>query len=352
MLIATCAFPVTAGWAAENNSVQKMHDVKKQAADRSALAPNPIFRKAGNPNFIYTPDPAAEVFNGKVYVYCSRDVEGAKDYESMKDYSVMESSDLKTWISHGVVLRPTTDKGFEYFRSNMNAPDAAYKDGWYYYYFPGNINEIGVAKSRSPVGPWEAAVTGAITRIFDPTVFVDDDGQAYIYGNDHFYDIGDRGVHMMGAKLKDNMVELDGPWRRLSKENVNEAVTIFKRNGIYYFMARMGKNTGYFMADNPLPYPGNPKNLAQPVHSSVEGYASYRGTLADAAPNAPNHTSAIEFNGQWYLFYHRGDVNDGSYYRRSSCFDELNFNEDGTVKKVVYTLDNSVKYPVKKNEKK
>lgn len=290
---------------------------------------NPILRES-DPNFLYVADPAAEVFNGKVYVYCSHDQPDAVNYEGMKDYVILESSDLKHWINHGVSLDPQLDPGFEYAQSNMNAPDAAYKDGWYYWYFPSDITYVGVAKSRTPIGPWESAVTNEITTIFDPTVFVDDDGQAYIYGNDHWVDIGDPGSHIMGAKLKDNMVELDGPWVRLSKEVVNEAVHVFKRNGIYYFCARVGKVTKYWMADSPLP----------------TEYATFKGELAPNSPYSPNHTSAIEFNNEWYLFYHRGDVNHGNNYRRSVCFDKMTFREDGTIEPVVYTLDEGVEITV------
>ena len=288
------------------------------------LAQNPIFRDTDS-NFLYVCDPAAEVFNGKVYVYCSHDQPDANNYEGMKDYVVLESSDLKTWINHGVSLDPQLDEGFEYAQSNMNAPDAAYKDGWYYWYFPSDVTHVGVAKSRTPIGPWESAVDNEITSIFDPTVFVDDDGQAYIYGNDHWIDFGDQGSHIMGAKLKDNMVELDGPWIRLSEETVNEAVHVFKRNGIYYFSARVGRDTPYWMADSPLPQ-----------------YATYKGILAPNSPHSPNHTSAIEFNDEWYLFYHRGDVNGGSRCKRSVCFDKMTFREDGTIEPVVYTLDDDV----------
>ncbi|WP_372772242.1 family 43 glycosylhydrolase [Mangrovibacterium sp.] len=261
---------------------------------------NPILRDS-EPGFLYVCDPSAEVFNGKVYLYCSHDQPDAVNYESMKDYEILESSDLVNWINHGVVLDPQLDPGFEYAHSNMNAPDAAYKDGWYYWYFPCDITEVGVAKSRTPVGPWESAVNTEITKIFDPTVFVDDDGQAYIYGNDHWVDIGEPGRFMMGAKLKDNMVELEGPWVRLTKEDVNEAVHVFKRNGIYYFNARVGKETKYWMADSPLPQ-----------------YAELKGVLAPDSPQSPNHVSAIEFNNEWYLFYHRGDVNNGSGCKRSA----------------------------------
>jgi arylsulfatase A-like enzyme len=305
---------------AENLS-RKLEEVK-QSMQTSALlgsaSGNPILKDT-DPGFLYAADPAAEVFDGKVYVYCSHDQPDAKNYSSMQDYIVLESSDLKTWINHGVVLKP---REYSWANGQMNAPDVAYKDGWYYFYFPYDKTHIGISKSRSPIGPWEEAVTDKITSIFDPTVIVDDDGQAYIYGNDHKVDLGDKGSHLMGAKLKDNMVELDGPWVRLSKEPVNEAVHVFKRNGIYYFHARVGKVTQYWMADSPLPQ-----------------YATFKGELAPFAPSSPNHASAIEFKGQWYFFYHRGDVNSGSGCRRSACFDKMTFRQDGTIEPVVYTLE-------------
>ena len=281
-------------------------------------AQNPILKK-NDTGFIYAADPAAEVFNNTVYVYCSRDILNAVSYRTMQDYAVLESSDMKTWINHGVVLKP---REYDWAHGQMNAPDVAYKDGWYYFYFPYDKTHIGVAKSRTPVGPWEEAVTEKITTIFDPCVIVDDDGQAYIYGNDHKVDIGEPGCHIMGAKLKDNMIELDGPWMRLSEETVNEAVHVFKRNGIYYFSARARKVTKYWMADKPLPQ-----------------FATLKGELAPDSPSSPNHASVVEFKGEWYFFYHRGDVNDGSRVTRSACFEKMTFCEDGTIMPITYTLD-------------
>ncbi len=279
-------------------------------------AQNPILHLADS-GFVYAADPAAEVFKDTVYVYCSRDVPGATSFKTMQDYVVLESSDMKSWTNHGVVLKP---REFDWAHGQMNAPDVAYKNGWYYFYFPYDKTHIGVAKSRTPVGPWEEAVSEKITTIFDPCVIVDD-GQAYIYGNDHKVNIGDPGWHIMGAKLKDNMIELDGPWVRLSEETVSEAVHVFKRNGIYYFHARVGKVTKYWMANEPLPQ-----------------YANYMGELAPDAPNAPNHASVIEFKDQWYFFYHRGDVNEGSFHRRSACFEKMVFREDGIIEPIVYML--------------
>ena len=291
-----------------------------QGAESRVMDGNPILRSA-DPGFCYATDPAAEVFNDTVYVYCSRDVPGATGYSTMQDYMVLESSDLKTWINHGVVLKPRTDDGFDYASGQMNAPDMAYKDGWYYYYFPYNKTYVGVAKSETPVGPWETAVAGKIATIFDPTVFVDDDGQAYIYGSDNKKRFAKGKQHLYGARLKENMVELDGPWVRLTEQPVSEAVHVFKRNGIYYFHARVGSVTQYWMADQPLPE-----------------YADFKGVLAPDAPDAPNHASVIEFKGAWYFFYHRGDVNGGSYHRRSACFDQMTFRADGTIVPIQYTL--------------
>lgn len=281
---------------------------------------NPILKKS-DPDFLYAADPAAKVYDGKVYVYCSHDQPEAMNYSGMQDYIVLESSDLKTWINHGVVLKP---REYSWAMGQMNAPDVAYADGWYYFYFPYNKTHIGVSKSKTPVGPWEEAVTDKITTIFDPSVFIDDDGQAYIYGNDRKVNIGEKGSHVMGAKLKPNMLELDGPWVRLSEDVVNEAVTIFKRAGIYYFMARKGWKTVYFMSESPLP---------------TDKYIDFKGAITVQQETAPDHTSAVEFNGQWYLFYQRGDINEGTFHRRSACFDKLTFNEDGTIQQVIYTLE-------------
>lgn len=287
-------------------------------------AQNPIL-KLGDKNFMYAADPTAEVYNGKVYVYCSHDQDTAVNYSTMQDYLVLESNDMKNWTNHGVVLKP---REYNWAHGQMNAPDVAYKNGWYYFYFPYNKTHIGVAKSKTPIGPWEEAVSDKITTIFDPTVFVDDDGQAYIYGSDNKVNIGEKGAHVMGAKLKDNMLELDGPWMRLSEERVNEAVYVFKREGKYYFMGRKGWRTGYWMADSPLP---------------TEKYAAFKGYITKEQKDAPAHMSAIEFQNQWYFFYQRGDVNDGSFFRRSACFEKMEFNSDGTIVPIKYTLGEGVK---------
>ncbi len=290
----------------------------------SAPIPNNPILRVEDEGFLYLADPAAEVYEGRVYVYCSHDQIDAVNYSPMQDYAVISSEDMVNWTNHGVVLRP---REYSWADGQMNAPDAAYKDGWYYFYFPYDKTYVGVAKSRTPYGPWEEAVTDKITTIFDPTVFVDDDGQAYIYGSDTKQNIGDPGKHIMGAKLKDNMLELDGDWFRLSKEDVAEAVHIFKRDGKYHFTARKGWQTAHWVADSPLP---------------TEPYAEFKGYITDHQVDAPAHNSVIEFGGKWYLFYQRGDVNNGTFHRRSACFEELQFNDDHSIVPVKYTLGEGV----------
>jgi len=301
---------------------------------------NPILRKS-DPNFLYLADPAAEVYNGKVYVYCSHDQENAENYTSMQDYALLESSDLKNWTNHGIFLKP---RKLDWAEGQMNAPDCAYKNGYYYFYFPYDKTHIGVMKSKTPTGPWEETIQGKIASIFDPTVFVDDDGQAYMYGSDNKVNMGDESRQMWAAKLKDNMLELDGDWYPISAPGdiVSEAVTMFKKDGIYYFMARSGNRTGYWMADSPIPSPDFPIQPKKTIHSTKEGYANFKGHITYGQNGAPDHMSVIQFKKKWYFFYHKGfRVNGGSRYKRSACFEKMSFNDDGTIQQIMYTLDKS-----------
>lgn len=138
----------------------------------------------GNPfiRHMFTADPSAHVFEGKMYVYPSHDRDNPTWF-NMRDYHVFSSTDLSNWEDHGVALDVDD---VPWAKEYMWAPDCAYKDGWYYFYFPakdttGNF-KIGVATSQSPSGPFipePEPIPGSFS--VDPNVFIDDDGQAYLY---------------------------------------------------------------------------------------------------------------------------------------------------------------------------
>ncbi|MCF8224903.1 MAG: family 43 glycosylhydrolase [Bacteroidales bacterium] len=288
---------------------------------------------SGNPivTHIRSADPAAEVWNdGRVWIYASHDPEDAVDYSAMEDYRVYSSADMVNWTDHGTILHARDVKWGNSANAWMFAPDAAYKDGTYYLYFPTLSNEwqwrVGVATSNKPEGPFTDIgryIEGP--DHIDPTCFMDDEGQAYlVWGGGGDGEGG--GTGPMIARLKENMTELAETPRCIEygAENFGEGGYMHKRDSIYYFSWTC--NTcwpyqGYYgMADNPY------------------GPFEYKGELKMIPPGAQDHHSIIEFHGQSYYFYHVGNYGpNGSAYRRNVCVDSLYYNPDGTIREVIGT---------------
>ena len=150
----------------------------------------------------------------------------------------------------------------------------------------------------------------------DPSVFIDDDGQAYLFwGNTACY----------YAKLKDNMVELDGEIKTIDLPNFTEAPWIHKKGDWYYlsYAYQFPEKTAYAMS------------------KSIEGPWEYKGILNELAGNTnTNHQAILEFKGKDYFIYHTGGIQpNGGSFRRSVCIDELNYNKDGTLQRVVMTSE-------------
>ena len=222
---------------------------------------------------------------------------------------------------------------FSWARADAWAGHVVYRNGKFYWYIcaehryiPGKA--IGVAVSNSPTGPFTdargtALVTNDMTTQInsqwddiDPAVFIDDNGQAYLFwGNTRCY----------WARLKSNMIELDGGINVISSSNLpnfTEAPWVHKRNGTYYLSYAYGW----------------PEEIHYATSSSPTGSWTYRGILNDRIPNCgTNHQSIIEFNGNWYFFYHTAALSGGHEYRRSVCLDHLYYNSNGTMKKVMMT---------------
>jgi hypothetical protein len=284
----------------------------------SGYADNPIFRD------VYTADPSAYIgHDGRMYVVCTHDHPDASDYSMLWDYYVFSSSDMVNWQNHGVVFDARSDSGW----ANLAyAPSMAYRNGTYYLYFPDGANAIGVATSSSPTGRFRDAIGKAmITKsmpncnvqwLFDPCIFIDDDGQAYIY----FGGGGPGNARVM--RVNSDMTSVSGDAVTIDAPNFFEAAFMHKRNGIYYFSYSTNSDAGlridYMTSSNPM-----------------TGF-QYRGTVLGNPWNNlgnNNHASIIEFQGQWYIFYHNRALSN-SVYQRSVCVDYLYYNSDGTIQRV------------------
>ena len=293
----------------------------------SLVAQNPIIRNQ------FSADPSARVFNGKVYLYPSHDIPAPKefarkDWFCMQDYHVFSSSNLTDWTDHGVIISQNKVNWVDSTSFSMWAPDCITRNGKYYFYFPANARVsygrgfgIGVAVADNPTGPY-IPQPEPIKNVhgIDPCPFIDKDGQAYIY-----YSMG----NLFVAKLKENMLELAGDPQvvgDLPREGLKEGPFLFERKGIYYMTYPHVQNKierlEYAMSNNPM------------------GPFKVRGVIMDESPTGcwTIHQSVVEFNNQWYLFYHHNDLSPKFDKNRSVRIDSLFFNPDGTIRKVTPTF--------------
>lgn len=289
-------------------------------------APNPFIRH------MYTADPSAHVWkDGRLYVYASHDIAPPHGCDLMDRYHVFSTDDMVHWTDHGEILNSAQvswgckEGGF------MWAPDCAYKNGTYYFYFPHpsgtNWNDswkIGVATSRKPAEGFKVkGYIEGMDPLIDPCVFVDDDGQAYIYN-------GGGGL-CKGGKLKDNMMELDGPMQTMEGlEDFHEATWIHKYNGKYYLSYSDNHDENWndgVKGDNRMRYA---------VSDSPLGPWESKGIYMEPTDSYTNHGSIVEFKGQWYAFYHNSALSNHDWLR-SICVDKLYHNPDGTIKLVKQT---------------
>jgi arabinoxylan arabinofuranohydrolase len=285
----------------------------------TCLADNPLV------SHVYTADPAARVFNGRMYVVTSHDLDSQAGYD-MVDYHMFSSDDMINWRDHGIVFDVRTNTTWA---TRAYAPDMIFRNGRYYLYFPDGANSIGVAVSDSPTGPFtDPRGTPLVTRstpganvqwLFDPGVFLDDDGQAYLY----FGGGGPGNARVI--RLNSDMISTSGSAISIDVPNFFEALYMHKRNGVYYLSysttPEAGMRIDYMTSSSP-----------------ISGF-TYRGTVL---PNPwqngnNNHQSIVEHAGQWYVFYHnRAIANErgASIYQRSINVDRLFYNADGSIQQV------------------
>ncbi len=293
------------------------------------ISQNPIIRNQ------FSADPSARVFGDRVYVYPSHDIlavegKGRLGWFCMEDYHVFSSANLSDWTDHGMIVTQNKVPWVRPDSYSMWAPDCIERNGKYYFYFPtaakdtityGRGFTIGVAVADKPEGPFtpEATPIKGIRGI-DPNVFIDKNGQAYLYWS---------AGNIYAAKLKSNMLELESEVKTLGElpaKGLKEGPYMFERNGIYYLTYPHVENKierlEYAIGDNPL------------------GPFKFAGVVMDESTSGcwTNHHSIIQFKNQWYLFYHDRDYSPRFDKARSIRLDSLSFNSDGTIKKVIPTL--------------
>jgi hypothetical protein len=283
----------------------------------------------------FTADPTARVFGDRVYVYPSHDIlaqpgKGRVGWFCMEDYHVFSSANLTDWTDHGMIVSQTKVPWANPAGYSMWAPDCIERNGKYYFYFPtlpkdtvlyGRSFGIGVAVADKPTGPFvpEAEPIKGVKGI-DPNVFIDKDGQAYLYWSQG---------NIYVAKLKENMKELASEVvtiPNLPTKGLKEGPFVFERNGLYYLtfphVENKTERLEYAIGDNPM------------------GPFKMTGVIMDESATGcwTNHHSIIQYKKQWYLFYHHNDYSPKFDKARSVRMDSLSFNADGSIQKVIPTL--------------
>jgi arabinoxylan arabinofuranohydrolase len=273
----------------------------------------------------FVPDVEARVWqDGRIYLYGSYDISGDTVYCS-HEYHVFSSTDLVHWEHHGESFRSNgPNSGVPWAEAPLYAPDCIFYNGRYYLFFCLSDKSEGVAESLSPSGPFTKAapIQGANGDGIDPAVLVDDDGQVYYYWGQ---------FQLRGARLNPDLCSIDAASLQTAliteaEHGFHEGASIRKHNGIYYLVytdISRGRATSMSYATSP-----------SPLGPFVKG-----GILIDNTGCDPetwnNHGSIAEFNGQWYIFYHRSS--QASRFNRRVCAEPIHFNPDGSIAEVEMT---------------
>lgn len=333
--------------------------VKTENADSTT---SPSFEKSISPPLIkdiYTADPSAHVFNGKIYIYPSHDIDAGipendnGDHFAMNDYHIFSMDNIGGEVKdHGIALK-TAD--IPWAGRQLWAPDAAFKNGKYYLYFPVKDKEdtfrIGVATSDKPEGPFSPQpepIKGSYS--IDPAVFTDTDGVSYMYfggiwggqlqqwkdgkfdAKGSKTDLGkddEAALTPKIAKMSDDMLQfaeqpadvviLDEKGEPIKggdhDKRFFEAAWVHKYKGTYYFSYSTGDTHQIVYATGTSPY----------------GPFTYQGVVLKPVIGWTNHHSIVEFKDKWYLFYHDTEVSKGKTHLRNLKVTELKYDADGKI---------------------
>jgi len=317
---------------------------------------------------MYAADPRAHVFEGKIYVYPSHDIDAGipenddGDHFAMVDYHVLSLEDVTGEVTdHGVALRL---EDVPWAAKQLWSNDVAYKNGTYYMYFPAKDHDgvfrIGVATSSSPAGPFTPRPE-PMKRAFsiDPAVFEDDDGTHYMYFGGIWggqlqrwekgtYDptvppepSGDRpALGPRVARLADDMLELAEEPREIQiLDPSGEPIKADDHDRRFFEAAWMHKYQGtYYLSYST----GDTHKLVYATGDNPYGPFTYRGVILTPVVGWTTHHSIVEYKGKWYLFYHDSTLSGGKTHLRSAKVTELHYRPDGSI----VTLDGMTGLPL------
>lgn len=298
---------------------------------------NTVINNACNPIFqnIYTADPAPMVHNGVCYVYTGHD-EDKSTWFTMNEWRCYSSQDMKNWTDLGSPLAYTD---FSWSTGNAWAGQCIERNGKFYFYVPitptGGATAIGVGVSDKPEGPFVDAIgkpliSGGWGHI-DPTVFIDDDGQAYLYWGNPF---------LKYVKLNEDMISYSGEIEdiELTEESFGKRIGDKKRATLYeegpWFYKRNGLYYMVFAAS------GIPENICYSTSTGPTGPWTFRGIIMPTQGGSfTNHPGIADYKGNSYFFYHNGALPGGGGFTRSVCVEQFEYNEDGSFPEINMTLN-------------
>lgn len=281
---------------------------------------NPIIRDK------HTADPAVMVEGDTLWLFAGHDAAGNQKGYVMKDWLLYSTTDMKHWTEHPSPLRIDDFKWAD-SKQAYAGHVAKGKDGRYYWYVSTNWCGIGVAVADDIRGPYKDALGRPLLTnkdcfasthgwaCIDPAILIDDDGTPYIiWGNKQCY----------YAKLKDNMIEIDGDVHQIDVPRFTEAPWVHKHNGKYY-----------------LTYASEwPEKIAYAVADNIGGPYTPMGIISEIAGNSnTTHPAIVKFHDQWIFFSHNGALADGSGYSRSVIAEPMHYNADGSIKSMPATAE-------------
>ncbi|MBP0966862.1 MAG: family 43 glycosylhydrolase, partial [Oscillospiraceae bacterium] len=286
-----------------------------QNASLTTYANNPICSTA------FAPDPAPVVFGDELWVFTGCDKDARNDNYYMVGWQAFSTTDMQNWTNHGMILK---DNEFSWCtENNAWASQCIERNGKYYFYFtttdPARGREIGVGVADNPEGPYKDVLgkplCGPDWAYIDPTVIIDDDGQAWLmFGNPDCYYV----------KLKEDMVTLDGQIQKFNLSlpagtKYGEGPWIYKHDSLYYLV----------FASFVDAFGG--ESISYCTGPSVTGPWTFRGNIHEGSNCFTTHGGIIDYKGHSYSFYHMNGLPGGGSFNRSAACEEFTYGSDGSI---------------------